>query len=1248
MNRITHLMQYMARTVGGVLPLLPLLAFAQTSSNWQPGHATIMSPWAQLVDPASPLPEYPRPQLERSDWLNLNGIWQFESGAAGDATPTGQTLDGQILVPFPIESALSGVQESFPRSWYRRTFEVPQNWEGQRIQLHLDAVDWESEVFVNGVSLGVHRGGYDRTTYDITPYLNGDGPQELIVRVYDPTDNYGQPRGKQTTSPGGIMYTSASGIWQTVWLEPVPETHIEDLKLVPDVDQSRLQVTANVPAAVEGMEVTVTAWVDGVSVASATGTANTVIDLPITDPHLWSPDDPFLYELQVSLHDGSGEIDSVGSYFGMRKISLGESDGFQKMLLNDEFVFQYGPLDQGYWPDGNYTAPTDLALKADIEQSKILGFNMIRKHIKVEPDRWYYWADKLGIMVWQDMPSANSYTTVSVPVDEPQFESELTTMVENHWNHPSIVSWVVFNEGQGQHNTPELVSMVEDLDPSRLVNEASGWNLYGSGSIKDWHTYPNPGFPVSETQAVVCGEFGGVGLGVEGHTWADGWGYVDAADGDELASIFERMSSHITGFVSDHGLSGAVYTEITDVEIELNGFLTYDRKVRKVDADRIRAAVLGASATRTITDVVPNSRNSGVTWQYSTSQPQASWTQTGFDDSTWNSGPGGFGAGDPYNLEDYTRTTWSTSDIWMRTHFNPGDLAEEEIAELQFTAFFDDNVEIYINGVLAADVDGFLVDYGLLEISPEARAAIIPNGDNVLAVHCQQLSGGQFVDVGLARVQTDLVVPQRPTPTAPQDFVTASGVDGATLGWASSPGATHYLIKRASTPGGPYEDLDFTTPVNAVVDPEVVDGETYYYRVAAANADATSADSEEIAVMVSIPQGPVPELVTWFRADEFSDLADGSELESWTDLSGFGRDAVQANAGRQPSLATSQINGLPVVHFNASESDYLEFESPVSEDFTIYCVFRSNQGIGTGSGYWTGAGLVSGEMPNSVDDFGMSLRADGTLLAGTGRPDVTLTSAKGFNDGQPHIAIFQRTRDTGLIELYVDGVLQDSGTAGRQLLSSPSMLTLGAHPTLENFFTGDIAEVRIFEGVVDEANRSALNSALAYKWGMGPAVAPRVPTNLAISMGDDSTTLTWTPVVEALTYTIERSTSADGPFTTVASDLIGTSFTDPAVSPGSAWFYRITAVSEAGPGSPSAVASVSAPMADLTVVSDTTSVTLSWPVWAADWILEQNDDLDSSWQEVEDAASTVGDRFELTLPIQQNAQFFRLRAPDQD
>lgn len=741
------------------MALVAVVYLPRTAPAWQPKEAPLMTDWARKVDLANPLPEYPRPQMVRSEWLNLNGVWQFQPGAINDQAPTNQSLAGEILVPFPVESALSGVMQYYPRFWYRRTFTVPIKWSGQHILLHLDAVDWESEVFINGKSVGIHRGGYDGICQDITKYLSENGPQELIVRVYDPTDAAGEPRGKQTLHPGGIMYTSCSGIWQPVWLEPVSATSVADLKLVPDIDRGRLEVTVNVSGPTDGITVHAVARSGTKVVGKISGAPGAELLLPISQATLWCPTNPFLYDLDITLTRGSTKVDTVTSYFGMRKISLGTINGRVKMLLNNQFVFQFGPLDQGFWPDGIYTAPTDEALKSDIQRERAFGFNMVRKHIKVERARWYYWADKLGILVWQDMPSYNSYTDHPQQPDVAQFETELTRLVETHWNHPAIIMWVIYNEGQGQHDTAALVQKVKWMDPSRLVNQASGGEYFAAGDILDIHRYPDPGYMASTNQAVVCGEFGGVGLAITNHTWAPGWGYVGAQDGADLTTRFENFSEQLCDLAQNQGLSAAVYTEITDVETELNGLYTYDRKVRKPDLQRIQAAILAPSGKYAFNPVVAAAKTAGQSWRYTMVMPTTNWFAASYDDNGWSKSLGGFGTeGTPGAV---VRTTWNTSDIWLRRTFNPGSLTAEQVNRLMFYVHHDEDVRIYLNGVLAFSASGYTGNYQHVPLNAAGRQALLLNQNNVLAIHCHQTAGGQYIDVGLDE-RVVLVPPTQP------------------------------------------------------------------------------------------------------------------------------------------------------------------------------------------------------------------------------------------------------------------------------------------------------------------------------------------------------------------------------------------------------------------------------------------------------------------------------------------------------
>jgi hypothetical protein len=547
--------------------------------------------WADEVGPDNAHPEYPRPQLTRADWRNLNGRWQFAAAEAGEQPPVGKTLGERILVPYPVESQLSGIQRHEDRMWYRRTFTVPEDWHigsGQRLRLNFGAVDWRSEVYVNGIEVADHQGGYDKFSADVTDALKPGRVQELIVGVYDPTDAAGgenPPMGKQRLDPSGIWYTPSSGIWQTVWMEPVARDHVDSLELTPDTDASTLTVE---PRGVrDGVRITATAYAGHRKVATATGRTGSPLTLRITNPRLWSPDDPFLYDLKVTV--GS---DRVGSYFGMRSIAVEKVNGVPRTVLNGEPVFMMATLDQGFWPDGLHTAPTDEALASDLKLHKRLGFNSVRKHIKVEPDRWFYWADRLGLLVWQDMPAMNAGTSPSAAA-RAQYEHEMKEMIDEHISSPSVVMWVTFNEGWGQYDIGRIAEQAKRWDPTRLVNNQSGLNLGAdgdAGDIMDEHGYPSPALPPRPDgeRALVSGEYGGLGLAVPGHAWSVQQSYVDVDPATYTDDYLAKLAE-VRALVC-RGSNGAVYTQISDVEGELNGLTTYDRKVLKPDVQRVKAA----------------------------------------------------------------------------------------------------------------------------------------------------------------------------------------------------------------------------------------------------------------------------------------------------------------------------------------------------------------------------------------------------------------------------------------------------------------------------------------------------------------------------------------------------------------------------------------------------------------------------------------------------------------------------------
>ncbi|SFE32857.1 Glycosyl hydrolases family 2, TIM barrel domain [Actinacidiphila alni] len=579
-------------TANGPVPLLSGLA--ANNSTWY-----FASKYAKDVNPAKPLPDYPRPQLTRPNWQNLNGTWQFQATDENAPLPTGR-LNDKILVPYPMEAPLSGVAAHHDWSLYQRTFTVPANWRigsGQRLHLNFGAVDYETWVYVNGKQVAHHVGGYEAFTADVTDALTRRGPQTVLLKVKDTTDD-GTPVGKQSRSPSGIWYTPTSGIWQTVWLEPVAGASIDSLVLTPDLSSSSLSVTvrpaAGTPASAR---VTATAYAGHKRVGSVSGRAGAKLQLRIPHPELWSPDHPYLYDLKVSLSSGRS-YDSVGSYFGMRSISVGQVGGVNKVELNGKPTFVLATLDQGFWPDGIYTAPTDAALKSDLELHKQLGFNAVRKHIKVEPARWYYWADRLGLMVWQDMPSRNTGPDAT-PESDAAFTGQVHQIVDQHISSPSIVIWTMMNEGWGEKTkeaTGALADSVKQQDPSRLVDPASGVNCCaskgdsGRGDLIDYHLYHGPASPAPDaTRAAVDGEHGGYSLTVPGHILgvSGGQNYGDVPTIEELTKAYVANTSLLLPDAAGD-LSGSVYTQISDVEGELNGLVTYDREVLKVIPGPVR------------------------------------------------------------------------------------------------------------------------------------------------------------------------------------------------------------------------------------------------------------------------------------------------------------------------------------------------------------------------------------------------------------------------------------------------------------------------------------------------------------------------------------------------------------------------------------------------------------------------------------------------------------------------------------
>ncbi len=1033
-----------------LLLLMLVFSLCCPAMAWEMKQGPLMTRWASQIDVNNPFPDYPKPQMVRAEWLNLNGIWQFQSGSEGDAAPIGQNLSDEILVPFAMESAISGVMEHHERAWYRRTFEVPAGWSDKNIILHLDAVDWESEIFVNGNSAAVHQGGYDPIILDITPYLTASGPQELIVRVYDATDYLGVPRGKQTLYPGGIMYTSVSGIWQSVWLEPVAPAGIENIRMVPDIDTATLNLRVNSYSDAGNLTTNIIVKSEGQEVTSISGNANTDLTISIPDQRLWSPDDPFLYDLEITLLEDGSPIDYIESYFGMRKSSLGiDDDGIIKMFLNNEFVFQMGPLDQGWWPDGLYTAPTEEALKYDIEMTKAYGFNMTRKHIKVEPARWYYWCDKIGIMVWQDMPSSNSYTGNPQPIQEAQFELELDRMMDNLWNVPSIISWVVFNESQGQHNTEYYVNKVKAKDPSRLVNQASGGSHYGVGDILDYHSYPPPNYPVSDTMARACGEYGGIGYIIDGHLWnpdlATGI-YSNTNNAMEQMNRYDEYIDMLLNFKVNYGLSAAVYTEITDVENEVNGLMTYDRTIKQ------NVQTIANSNTKAITGdieisvIVPNSSDNRQRWSYTTNEPSGNWYETDFDVSSWSSGYAGFGGDNPPNAN--IRTTWNTADIWLRREFELGSLSPAEVELLVLDMYHDEDCEVYINGVLASERTGYVTNYTPIQISSEAKSALILNGTNTIAIHCHQTTGGQYIDAGLSTVKVLVNAP-----FVPEDYI----------GWWQ------------------LEETSGTTAADI-----------------AGNNNGTVSGA------------------------------------SWS------------SSGKIGSCIS--FDGI---------DDYVEIERQIADNFSISFWAKTSQTAAGSEQWWQGNGIIDADIPFQADDFGITL-FNNTFAFGVGNQDKTIVGSTVVNDGAWHHCTATRNSESGLISLYIDGVLQAQDYANTAALTSSATIKFGTMNPIEHFYEGQLDEVKIYDRELGDKEIMALFA--------NTNSAPEAPTDIDAYDASQSVTIVWADTFAASSYNIKRATTSGGPYTTIA-NVTDNSYIDNSLDFDTRYYYVVTALNPAGESS---------------------------------------------------------------------------------
>ena len=747
------------------------------------------TPWGEKVTPENAWREYPRPQMVRDAWTNLNGLWQY--AVTKDAPGIPAKWDGEILVPFVIESSLSGVGrllEPAETLWYRRSFNADVK-PGERMLLHFEQADFRAQVFVNRVEVGVpHEGGQMPFTFDVTDYVK-PGANELVVAVWDPTTDFIGSVGKQVFKPHGCMYTRSSGIGGTVWLETVPETHLVDYKVTTDIDAGTVSVTLEGAGNLTKAEGVVEVRRNGKTLASGALAAwgkPVMVKLP-QPVALWSPESPALYDLVITFRDGAtGVKDVVRGYFGMRKFELKKDEkGILRFYFNNTMRFIIGTLDQGWWPDGLLTPPSEEAMAFDILELKKMGFDMMRKHIKVEPRRYYYLCDRLGILVLQDMPCGWGDTQKRYGF----YRHELKEMMDHLQKVPSVVMWVPYHEGWGQPGeflTHAPLMWTPRYDPTRLVDGPSGWRDYEGGDLgwkagqrggsdhrplgeeeaahavdkHDYGTRPRM-FPVNPRRASFLGEFGGIGCRVADHLWTtNAWGYGGTGNDADRAAVQEKfvaLMEHI-GNLARRGLAGSVYTQTTDVEGEINGLITYDRKVVKFDPaalaavhEKVRAEAAKGMVPTVTKAVFPKRDPDPRAWAYTFDAPAADWFQPAFDDAAWKRSAGGFGGGGIEKDHEAAKvvTQWTTKTLWVRRHFT-WDGASAKLVEAVLDLFHDEDAEVYLNGERIFAVKGYTTDYVPYGVSAEVFGKAVRKGDNVLAVKVVQTVGGQFFDLGLS------------------------------------------------------------------------------------------------------------------------------------------------------------------------------------------------------------------------------------------------------------------------------------------------------------------------------------------------------------------------------------------------------------------------------------------------------------------------------------------------------------------
>jgi len=715
-----------------ILVLLLQYSFIQ-AQNWAPVPGQIMTNWANNVTPENVWKEYPRPQMVRTDWLNLNGLWDFEI-TERDTNKIAINYARKILVPFCVESALSGIKETITgkqQMMYRRFFSIPSHWNQKHLILHFEAVDYETKVWVDGKYVGIHKGGYDHFQFDIAGFLNKDEKHEIKLVVWDPTNEGSQPIGKQALPAirNRTKYTATSGIWQTVWLEPTNEVAIESIKIIPNIDNGTISLQTKVVGATQGARIKIQAFDQGKEIASSIAALGEPVSLKLNQPKLWSPTNPFLYDFKLSLINDGKVVDEVSSYFGMRKISMGrDQEGYMRILLNNEIIYQLGPLDQGYWPDGLLTPASDQALRYDIAYLKKIGANMDRMHMKVQPERWYYHCDQLGILVWQDMVSPTKFIDTKSNLNPSDFELEHNITVDQLYNHPSIIQWVLFNESWGQYDTERLTAALKVKDPTRLVINASGWHDKKVGDIRDFHDYTiHPAVALvnkNDDRAMVLGEAGGIDLLIPGHLWTPDlkggtkiktdWS-IDFKKGivkssDELIEKYKILLDDLFQ-LKKYGLNAVVYTQISDVEDEISGWMTYDRKVSKLPETTF-AALHEQFFKPTMTGkfILPLSINEPQQWNYSFTAPSNDWIKN-LMLSDFKTGMAPFGI--ESNNVHKVNTPWNTNSLFLNKEFTLSSVP----SKLSLIACNTGITEVYINGAYVMQFNNFLKNDPEVKIS---------------------------------------------------------------------------------------------------------------------------------------------------------------------------------------------------------------------------------------------------------------------------------------------------------------------------------------------------------------------------------------------------------------------------------------------------------------------------------------------------------------------------------------------------